>query len=77
MRSGFTEVKWLSWTLAMHHNKEMTEILVLNKSPWKLFSLQKEREINLVVFKTQTKLDNVSLYSIYNLHQTSQRFQPC
>lgn len=77
MRSGFTEVKWLPWTLAMHHNKEMTEILVLNKSMWKLFSSQKEREINLVVFKTQTKLDNVSLYSIYNLHRTSQRFQPC
>ena len=43
VRSGFTEVKWLYWALAMHHDNEMTEILVLNKYMWKICSSQKER----------------------------------
>ena len=43
VRSTFTEVKWLYWALAMHHDKEMTEILVLNKYMWKICFPQKER----------------------------------
>ena len=43
VRSTFTEVKWLYWALAMHHDKEMTEILVLNKYMRKICFPQKER----------------------------------